>query len=65
MANHFTDKLLVFIGKPSRCSRQKARESLTAVGGVLDERITMFTHYIVAFSGAEKTKAYQKAAKYA
>lgn len=65
LAHHFTDKLFVFIGNPTRCSRQTARESLTAVGGVLDERIIMFTHYVVAFSGAEKTKTYRKAAEYA
>jgi len=60
----FTDKLFVFTGNPTRCSRQAAREALTAVGGVIEERITTFTHYIVAFAGAEKTKVYQKAVEH-
>ena len=57
----FKDKLFVFIGQPTRCSRQAARDALNKVGGVTEERITTFTSYIVAFNGAEKTKAYQKA----
>ena len=64
MSHPFTDKLFVFIGNPTRCSRQVAREALTAVGGVIEERITTFTHYIVAFAGAEKTKVYQKAVEH-
>ena len=64
MAHPFKDKLFVFIGNPKRCSRQAARSELINVGGVVDERITTFTHYIVAFEGAEKTKVYQKAVDY-
>ena len=64
MPHPFTDKLFVFIGNPTRCSRQAAREALSAVGGVIEERITTFTHYIVAFAGAEKTKVYQKAVEH-
>jgi hypothetical protein len=57
----FQDKLFVFIGQPTRCTRQEARDALHKVGGVTEERITTFTQYIVAFKGAEKAKAYQKA----
>ena len=64
MPHPFTDKLFVFIGNPTRCSRQAAREALSAVGGVIEERMTTFTHYIVAFAGAEKTKVYQKAVEH-
>ena len=65
MAHPFEDKLFVFIGNPTRCSRIEARSSLASVGGIIDERITTFTHYIVAFEGAEKTKVYKKASDYA
>lgn len=61
MAHPFADKLFVFIGNPVRCSRKTARDALVAVSGVVDERITVFMHYAVAFSGAEKTKIYEKA----
>ena len=64
MPHPFTDKLFVFIGNPARCSRQAAREALTSVGGVIEERITTFTHYVVAFVGTEKTKVYQKAVEH-
>ena len=61
MPHPFENKLVVFIGNPIRCTRQEARDALDEVGGVPDERITTFTHYVVAFSGAERTKVYQKA----
>ena len=64
MPHPFADKLFVFIATPVRCSRQSARDALTAVGGVVDDRMGVFTHYAVAFSGAEKTKVYEKATKY-
>ena len=64
MSHPFQDKIVVFIGTPERCSRQAACDALVAVGGVTDERITAFANYVVAFSGAEKTKAYQRARKY-
>jgi len=61
MSHPFKDKIFVFIGNPARCSRQEARDALTEVGGVTGDRIGTFTHYIVAFNGAERTKAFQKA----
>jgi hypothetical protein len=61
MANPFQDKLVHFIGNPSRGSRQDALNVLFAVGGVPDERITTFTHYTVAFNGTEGTADYEKA----
>jgi hypothetical protein len=61
MAHPFQDKLFVFIGNLVRCSRQKARDMLTEVGGVTDDRIGVFTHYAVAFNGAETTKVFQRA----
>ena|GEM_PF-1590688 len=64
MSHPFENKLFVFIGNPTRCSRQAARDALNAVGGVADERITTFTHYIVAFNGADRTKVFQKAIKH-
>jgi len=64
MAHHFQDKLFVLMGTPSSSSRKDIRDSLVALGSVADERITTFTHYVVAFPGAEKTKAYKKAVKY-
>jgi hypothetical protein len=63
--NHpFENKLFVFVGHPVRCTRQAARDALDAVGGVTEDRIGMFTHYVVAFNGAKKTKAYMKAVKH-
>jgi len=64
MEHPFSDKFFVFIGNPKRCSRKDARNALGEVNGVIDERITTFTHYVVAFEGAEKTKVYQKAVEY-
>ena len=64
MAHYFNDRLIVFIGNPKRCSRKEAKDALIAEGGIVDERITMFTHFAVAFEGAEKTKVYQKAAEH-
>lgn len=63
MTHPFKDKLCVFIGVPCRCSRQEARDRLTAVGGIFDSRITTFVSYVIAFNGADKTKQYQKALK--
>ena len=56
MSHPFQDNIFVFIGKPTRCTRQAAQDALFAVGGVIDENITTFTKYAVAFSGAEKNK---------
>ena len=64
MAHLFENKLFVFIGNPTRYSRKEARDALIAVGGIVDERITMFTHFAVVFEGAEKTKVFQKAAEH-
>ncbi len=64
MPHPFQDKLIVFIGNPKRGTRQEARDALSIIGGVPDERITMFTHYIVAFNGANKTKVYRKAVEH-
>ena len=61
MAHPFENKLFVFIGRPQTCSRQDARNALFSVGGVLDDRISAYTHYVVAFSGAEKTMVYSRA----
>ena len=61
MPHPFADKLFIFIGNPTRCSRQSARDALVNVGGVPEERYSVYTHYTVAFSGAEKTKLYEKA----
>lgn len=52
MQHPFQNKLYVFIGNPIRCNRQMARDALMAVGGVVGERISAFTHYVVAFQGA-------------
>jgi hypothetical protein len=34
---------------------------LTEVGDITDDRIGVFTHYVVAFNDAETTKVFQKA----
>ena len=64
MAHPFQDKLIVFIGMPVRCKRKEVRDALVAVGGVPDEKITAFTKFVVAFDGAESTKAYKRALRY-
>ena len=64
MSHPFKDNIFVFIGKPTRCTRQEAQDALFAVGGIIDENITTFSKYVVAFSGADKTKKYSKAQKY-
>jgi hypothetical protein len=64
MPHPFLDKLVVFIGTPTICTRQTARDRLVVVGGVPDDRVTGFANYVVAFGGAEKTKAYEKAYVY-
>jgi hypothetical protein len=61
MPHPFQDKLFVFMGRPTRGSRQTARDSLSAVGAVTDDNLTTFTDFVVAFKGAEGTKAYQRA----
>ena len=61
MNHSFENKLFVFIGTPVRCTRQVARDALFAIGGVLDDRISAFTHYVVAFKGSENTRAYSQA----
>ena len=60
MSHPFRDKIVVFIGKPTRCTRQEARDALFAVGGIIDENISTFVNYVVAFRDAEKTKKYKK-----
>ena len=57
----FQDKLFVLIGNPERCTRQAARDALFAVGGVVDERITVFTDYVVSFQHNKMLKVYQQA----
>jgi len=64
MEHPFKDKIVVFIGTPQKVTRKVARNELLYVGGVPDERITAFTNYVVAFSGAENTKLYKKALQY-
>jgi len=61
MTHPFLDKLVVFVGMPQRCLRKDARNALIRVGGIPDERVSTFTNFVVAFSGAENTKAYEKA----
>ena len=60
----FLDKLVVFIGTPQRCKRAEARDALFNIGGIPDETVTAFTSFVVAFSGAQTTKAYKKALHY-
>lgn len=64
MAHPLQDKLVVFIGTPRRCTRQAARDALTAIGGIPDESITAFTNYVVACERADGTKKYKKALEY-
>jgi len=64
MAHPFKDKIIVFIGTPERFTRKEARNELLVIGGVPDERITAYTNFVIAFSGAEKTKLYQRALDY-
>jgi hypothetical protein len=64
MAHPFQDKLVAFIGAPQRCTRQAARDALIAAGGIPEGRIGVFVRYVVAFDGAETTKAYEKAKNY-
>ena len=64
MAHPFQDKLICFIGIPIRCTQQVARDALIAVGGVIDENISAFVNYAVAFTDAKKTKNYSMALKY-
>lgn len=64
MEHPFKDKVFVFIGTPNRCTRRAASDALIVVGGIPDDKITWITEYVVAFNGAEKTKAYQKAIRY-
>jgi len=61
MAHPFENKLFIFIGRPQSCTRQVARDALFSVGGVLDDRISAYTHYVVAFSGSESTRVYSQA----
>ena len=61
MSNPFYDKLFIFIGRPVRCTRQKAMDELGKVGGVIQEHFGVFTDYVVAFEGAIGTKKYEKA----
>jgi NAD-dependent DNA ligase len=57
MPHPFKDKLVVFLGRPINSSRQAVRDALAEAGGFAEDRITTFIHYVIAFSGAEKTKA--------
>lgn len=61
MEHPFKDKLVVFIGTPQHCSRMEARDALTAVGGIPDNRIAAFTDYAVAFPRSENTKVHELA----
>jgi NAD-dependent DNA ligase len=65
MSHPFRNKRCAFIGVPRSCTRYEAREELLAVGGIISEEITTFLHFVIAFSGAEKTVKYKKALKYA
>ena len=59
----FRDKIIIFNGKPTRCTRQEARDALFAVGGIIDENICTFVNYAsVQWRG--KTKKYKKAQEY-
>ena len=61
ISHPFEDKVFAFIGDPVRCSRREAYEALAAVGGILDDRISTFTEYVVEFKHNGKTKKYAKA----
>ena len=61
MYHPFKDKLFAFIGEPERCKISAARDSLYAVGGVVDERIKSFTSYVVEFRHNGKTEKYKRA----
>lgn len=63
MSHPFENKLFAFIGTPVRCTRRQACEALDVVGGVVDERISSFTEYVVAFQHDGKSKKYAKAVK--
>jgi L-rhamnose mutarotase len=61
MSHPFENKIFALIGSPERCSRRDVYEALAAVGGIIDDRISTFTEYVVEFKHNGKTKKYAKA----
>lgn len=61
MSHPFEDKIFVLIGSPERCSRRDVYEALAVVGGIIDDRISTFTEYVIEFKHNGKTKKYIKA----
>jgi len=64
MVNHFKGKVCVFMGAAQFCDRKCVRDELTAAGGIFGNDVTAFTNYVIAFKGAEKTRKYEKVARY-
>jgi hypothetical protein len=65
MKSSVKDKLFAFVGIPALCTRKEAYDELLLAGGIIEDSITTFLHYVVAFPGAEKTVRYRKAVKLA
>ena len=65
MKHPLKDKLVAFIGTPQRCTRREIYDEVIFAGGIIEEKISTFLHYVVTFSGAEKTVKYRKASKFA
>ncbi|MCL2637300.1 MAG: hypothetical protein FWD48_02920 [Oscillospiraceae bacterium] len=65
MKSSVKDKIFAFIGTPRQCTRREIYDEVIIAGGIIEENITTLLHYVVAFSGAEKTVKYKKAAKLA
>lgn len=63
MPHPFENKLFAFIGTPERCTTREARDALSAVGGVTDDKITTFIEYVVEFKHNGKSKKYLSAKK--
>jgi NAD-dependent DNA ligase len=61
----FKDKLIAFVGTPGNCTRREVYDEVIAIGGIIEDNINTFLHYVVAFNGAEKTVKYKKASKLA
>jgi transcriptional regulator with XRE-family HTH domain len=61
----FKDKLCVFIGRLECCSKREAQERLFAVGGVPQNNIAAYVSYVITGKGAEDTKSYAEAKRYA
>ena len=64
MVDCFKGKRCVFMGSAQYCERKGARDELVAVGGIIDNDVTSFTDFVIAFKGAEKTKKYEKVMRY-